>query len=457
MILTNRWNYSPSTFIHEALTVRRTEHSSGSPFQALSLSCGVALIVLLIATVAGAETLDGKPYHRLLPIPPRAQETPQSCWLAVSEMVLRYFRVPVDTFSPVASGLSPLPAGLPKIAPLNFGPLVVPATAQCHIYLITLNPADGKCSPAGEKLENVKAVMSLYPVALRQSGSFLYEDQQIIASSLLPRSLTANEIATQIDSGSPIAAIVNISGTPHIVLISGYDRIGSTFFVTVNDPFPYKGVLDNTFLLHSSLSSVPMQYRVSLEFMQDTSEKGADWSASLMGFRAGALPAPLLPPLSSDPDAKPTRVVIPVETNPLKVLLLKQYKLDLIKLVRGVIDKNFDKLPKASASEHCTSNSTGNETTCVGTASILGQDCDSRETAMTDTRTTTLTCILDTGTSAWVTYEKTQAKIAVLLPIGYQLEKVSDGSTESDVSGVDVRLKYDTSLQQTAFTASYTK
>ncbi len=69
---------------------------------------------------------------------------------------------------------------------------------------------------------------------------------------------------------------------------------------------------------------------------------------------------------------------------------------------------------------------------------------------------TTVSCRLDTSGSV-AQYEQRQKLIALMLPIGYQLEKVAERSLECDVSGYDVRLRYDSASGDTTLIASYSE
>lgn len=50
-------------------------------------------VVVLIVGLVIPSTLAGQSF-KVLPVPPRYQETPVWCWVAVGEMVFRYYGIP---------------------------------------------------------------------------------------------------------------------------------------------------------------------------------------------------------------------------------------------------------------------------------------------------------------------------------------------------------------------------
>lgn len=153
-------------------------------------------LVLLAASVllTACDPWDSSPTDpapggaRTLAVPFVAQQTPVWCWAAVSEMVIRYYRGSV-TQCQILSGwygrdCCSFPSSCQTTAPLH----IIQQTLHAH------------------------GVGSLY----------------------VPRPLSFQEVATEIDLGRPIIIAYRGSFVGHVVVLYGYEPGG---FVFIHDPF----------------------------------------------------------------------------------------------------------------------------------------------------------------------------------------------------------------------------
>ncbi len=125
---------------------------------------------------------------RVLSVSLARQQTDVWCWAAVSEMVLRYYGQQV---------------------------------AQCQIlsgwYRGDCCAFPGLCRTTA-------------PIAVIQETLFAFG----VGSSYLPRALTFEELAFELDAGRPIIIAYRGSFAGHVVVLYGYDPDG---FVYIHDPF----------------------------------------------------------------------------------------------------------------------------------------------------------------------------------------------------------------------------
>ena len=155
----------------------------------------------------------GKPGDgsRTLDIPPLFQHTAVWCWLAVSEMVFRYYKV--NTLNPVSYQCGIVSAVFPRWCGAN-----------------CLNCVVGAGSAA-----NIQKVLREYPPI---AGAPAIKSQHLV------RPLTPAEVKAEIDAGRPVIAGISPSPGPssppqHVALITGYveDSDGQLHLI-VNDPYP---------------------------------------------------------------------------------------------------------------------------------------------------------------------------------------------------------------------------
>jgi hypothetical protein len=177
----------------------------------------VCLIFLTLLAAPYRATFAGN-----LGIKPVIQKTPVWCWLAVGEMVFKYYGVPNVN-----------PAGIYQCGII--GSLVGvyhPCNRDCSL-----------CEQPARSLQNIQIMLRTYPVTASQANPYLSVPP--LRSESKYTYLSEAEIRTDIDDESPIIAGINPSGfaTPgssqHVALIVGYEQTKGKLILTVNDPFPF--------------------------------------------------------------------------------------------------------------------------------------------------------------------------------------------------------------------------
>ena len=151
----------------------------------------------------GSKTLD---------IPPLRQQTRVWCWLAVGEMVLRYYNVK-------------------QLNQVSYQCGIVGAVFPAWCGATCLN-----CIVGAGKAENITKILRDYPAAAGAPS---------LKSRHLERSLTAAEVKSEIDAERPIIAGISPSKDgprkppQHVALIVGYVESEGKLHLIVNDPYPF--------------------------------------------------------------------------------------------------------------------------------------------------------------------------------------------------------------------------
>jgi hypothetical protein len=182
------------------------------------------LIGLLTALVAVGALLAPAARAGVLPIPPIVQQTQVWCWVAVGEMVFRYFGIAnVNPYGVYQCGI--------------IGALAADQSGMSH-------PCASDCTqcivPAGTE-GWVRAMLERYPAVVQ---AFAGSAQQLGARHE-DRALDPEALAGEIDDGLPVIAGITPYGIPlgisaHVALIVGYHRDdGGALWLKVNDPYPY--------------------------------------------------------------------------------------------------------------------------------------------------------------------------------------------------------------------------
>jgi hypothetical protein len=162
----------------------------------------------------------GQAHAKDLGIDPIAQQTPEWCWAAASEMVLSYYNVP---------NLNP--AG-------NF---------QCGIVgaqggMCSVNCA--MCLNGGGTTQRIAAVIQIYLNAAKTMADFDNDDLRVRTMGIL----SPQHIIDIIDDDAPIIAGISPNSIPfppgmgfsqHAVVIVGYEGDHSNLRIIINDPYPY--------------------------------------------------------------------------------------------------------------------------------------------------------------------------------------------------------------------------
>ncbi|MFN3953099.1 MAG: C39 family peptidase [Pararhodobacter sp.] len=174
-----------------------------------------AAILLMLGTINPASA-----QQRVLEgIVPVAQATHVWCWLAVGEMVFRYYGIPQVNFTP-----SPAAYQCGIVGSLAYSPPSVhPCTMDCGYCIV----------PAGDA-QGMRRMLELYPV---RAG------RPVLETRYHPASLQMAGVVREIDAGHPVIIGISPSGQPpafaseHVALIAGYDL--ATNRLLVHDPYPF--------------------------------------------------------------------------------------------------------------------------------------------------------------------------------------------------------------------------
>lgn len=194
---------------------------------------------------------------RTLEVRPAFQETPVWCWVAVAEMVFRYYGVPNG--NPVGNYQCGIVGGV-KLALDGRGDCY----ANCANCIV----------PAGSA-EYLRKVLELYPSLVNWHYS--------LNAYTRDYALRAKDVALNITNDRPVIAGINPSGTDtnfggsqHVALIVGHKNDGKT--LVINDPFPYSSVGLHPYEHAGGVMLRPGQWSISYD---DFVEK-LDWNESVI-------------------------------------------------------------------------------------------------------------------------------------------------------------------------------
>jgi len=202
-------------------------------------------VLLLAATIARAD--------KVLDVEPVEQATPVWCWVAVSEMVLRYYDVPnVNPGGHYQCGFIGLNAVATNAQACN---------ADCRL-----------CNfPAGHA-NVLKSAFEEYPrrVALVKS-----ERQPRLRMTIRARALSFDEVMEEIDNERPFIIGISPAGSPvsnvsaHVAVIRGYKDEGGRSEVLVNDPFPFERAgSPNPYLRAGGSREEDLSYWIDIEALK---------------------------------------------------------------------------------------------------------------------------------------------------------------------------------------------
>lgn len=201
-----------------------------------------------------ARSRPGLVESRLLEIPPVFQDTPVWCWLAVGEMIFRYYHVPNAN-----------PAGYYQcgVAGMFFGNACYFDCGQCVVTAGDVRRMDHMIS---EYANNVSDWSDLnLSISTRLTGTRISESR----------------VRREIDSGRPIVIGISPSGYPyhqvseHVALIVGYK--GDKFIV--NDPYPFRSG-QNPYVQSGARQLRRGQYEVTYEKLTDRFQ----WKETIYGI-----------------------------------------------------------------------------------------------------------------------------------------------------------------------------
>ena len=203
-------------------------------------------VLVLFALLAVVPSVDAKP--RWLYIAPVTQQTLSWCWAAVSEMVLKHYRI--ESYAPDIS----YQCGIVE----TLGGLCLTGCEKCVVGIPTIFDL----STVIQKYQKISR-----PESLRHSkGRFLAIPKKL---RLSPR-----QIINEVNNDDPIVAVIspNQFGSyyppgmgEHVALITGYEELNGKFFILVNDPMPFGAVGYDPYLELRARQTVSGQYWIEYD------------------------------------------------------------------------------------------------------------------------------------------------------------------------------------------------
>ncbi len=203
------------------------------------------------------------PSAQSLSIQPIAQEEPDWCYAASTQMIFIYYGLPAANLD--------YQCGIVAIFNYNSNPSCF--FADCHI-----------CAQiGGGTMDAIQQLVDLYGAILNDNGT----QSPVLTSSETYSYLSMQQVETEIVAGRPILAGISPGGFPlpdqsqHAVVIVGYDARGSTPLLIVNDPFPYAAnFTQDPYTPAGGMLVQPGQYSISYDaFVQQLV-----WANTLYGI-----------------------------------------------------------------------------------------------------------------------------------------------------------------------------
>jgi len=182
-------------------------------------------------------------------IPPVRQETAVWCWLAVGEMIFRYYQ-------------------LPNLNPGN--------DYQCGIVGAVGYSQNGACDacnincgncirPAGSA-QMVSYMLSAYP---KVACKTLYQNNVTLKNQFVANFLAPNFLISELNAGRPVIAGINPGSqfvlpgnSQHVSLIVGYFYSGSNLIIKINDPFPYFITGFDPYVFNGAINNGDLSYKI---------------------------------------------------------------------------------------------------------------------------------------------------------------------------------------------------
>jgi hypothetical protein len=251
----------------------------GSRSASTTQSALVSTSALTLNSIPPVKTLSGSTStaaSSTLQIPPVYQKTPVWCWLAVGEMVHKYF-------------------GLPTLNPSG--------DYQCGLVATLAGPNSacwgncGNCVGAAGNYGPVNAVVAdmirRYPEMLRSLNRY---DGPTLTVQWRYSALNNQEIVNEIDARRPVILGISPSGYPqnvqseHVALLIGYEATNAGMNVIVNDPFPFDRVPfnqhPNPYLAQGGQSLGGGRYSIEVQRLR----QGLVWRETFFSIGPGATP-----------------------------------------------------------------------------------------------------------------------------------------------------------------------
>jgi len=227
----------------------------------------VALLLMLSACGGGSggsggsdgsggnsSSLSQQQSAKSLSIRPIAQEEPDWCYAASTQMIFAYYGLPAVNSVDYQCGI----VGM-------FNEYSIP---QCFI------DCQFCAQVGGGTMDAIKQLVDLYGVIASQD---YFIPSPVLVSSEMYSPLSLQQVETEIDAGRPILAGISPGQFPlpdvsqHAVVVVGYNINGSSALLIVNDPFPYAATFQQDPYTPAGGTLVqPGQYSISYDaFVQE--------------------------------------------------------------------------------------------------------------------------------------------------------------------------------------------
>lgn len=202
-----------------------------------------------------------------LTISPVRQETAVWCWLAVGEMIFRYYHLPnLNPGNDYQCGI------VGAVGYAQNG-----ACDQCNINC-------GNCiRPAGGP-SMITYMISTYP---KVACKTLYQSNTSLKSQFVSDFLAANFLITELSAKRPVIAGINPGAqfvlpgnSMHVALIVGYYYAGANLILIVNDPYPYAATGFDPYVFNGAATTGDLSYHIPFtNFVY-----GLKWNTSWFGI-----------------------------------------------------------------------------------------------------------------------------------------------------------------------------
>jgi hypothetical protein len=184
---------------------------------------------------------------QILNIQPVMQQTPEWCWVASAQMIFQFYSLPPINLDYQCG-----------IVAAYFG-INSPCWYNCFA-----------CSVGIASVSNLQKLINNYGNVANQ----LNLQSRDLNSALLFRSLTIDEIITEIDGNRPIFSGISPNSfaypnvSQHATVIVGYDTTGVASQIIVNDPWPYDlpyfNASPNPYIAAGGVEILGGQFKISL-------------------------------------------------------------------------------------------------------------------------------------------------------------------------------------------------
>lgn len=177
------------------------------------------------------------------------QETAVWCWLAVGEMIFRYYQLPnLNPGGDYQCGI--------------VGAVGYSQNGACDVCNINC----GNCVRPAGSAQMVSYMLATYP---KVACKFLYENNITLNSQFVTDFLASNFLISELDAKRPVIAGINPGAqfilpgnSQHVALIVGYFYSGSNLILRVNDPYPYFTTGTDPYVFNGATNNGDLSYQI---------------------------------------------------------------------------------------------------------------------------------------------------------------------------------------------------